>query len=345
MPSNTPWESWGPGPGDPHEPGGPPRAGGPNGAGGHQGSAGHPYGGPQGPDDAHRDGYGHDAGYGRPGPEYRDYPDPGGHGRHPYGPYESAPDTHRHAAEPGPDGGDPGGYRHDPGPYWAEPYPDPGYGHDPRPPGPHDVPPGAAQHAYGDRPAPYGGPGADHPGHASAHTVGPSGGHGHSGHSGHPPAHGGAHAGAYAGGPGGVGPGGPTGTGPGRGAPGTRQSARAGRHPGTPADGTYVPEGGASPTGPGGLREWPAAVVLGLLAVSLVAAAVLGFRAATLMIGATFVVSATLRVCVREVGVLAVRSRFTDVMVMLTFGTAVVLLGLMVPPPLVDLPWVPKRTG
>ncbi|WP_436786475.1 DUF3017 domain-containing protein [Yinghuangia sp. YIM S10712] len=125
----------------------------------------------------------------------------------------------------------------------------------------------------------------------------------------------------------------------------SRDAARAGRHPGSPADGTYVPEGGASPTGVGGLREWPALVVLALLAASLVVAAVSGFRPGTLMIGGTFAVAAILRLFVRDVGILAVRSRFTDVMVMLMFGGTVVVLGLMVPPPLIDLPWVPKRTG
>lgn len=126
---------------------------------------------------------------------------------------------------------------------------------------------------------------------------------------------------------------------------GARDAARAGRHPGTPADGTYIPEGGTSPTGVGGLREWPALVVLALLAASMVVAAVAGFRPATMMIGGTFAVAAILRMFVREVGILAVRSRFTDVMVMLVFGTSVVFLGLMVPPPLIDVPWVPNRTG
>jgi hypothetical protein len=111
------------------------------------------------------------------------------------------------------------------------------------------------------------------------------------------------------------------------------------------AGGTFVPEGGTSPSGPAGLREWPAVLVLALLAVSLVVGALFGFRSATVMIGVTLAVAAVLRLCVREVGILAVRSRFTDVMVMLVLGTAVVMLGLSIPPAVVDLPWVPKRTG
>ncbi|WTW97045.1 DUF3017 domain-containing protein [Streptomycetaceae bacterium NBC_01309] len=140
----------------------------------------------------------------------------------------------------------------------------------------------------------------------------------------------------------GGGPGPPTG--PGRAASrGSRRAPRSGR--GSRADGTFVPEGGTTPTGPAGLREWPAVLVLALLAGSLVTAALFGFRSATLMIGGTLTVAAILRLFVREVGILAVRSRFTDVMVMLVLGGAVVMLGLSVPPPLVDLPWVPRRTG
>lgn len=134
------------------------------------------------------------------------------------------------------------------------------------------------------------------------------------------------------------------GPGPGRAASrGSRRAPRSGR--GSREDGTFVPEGGTTPTGPGGLREWPAVLVLALLAGSLVIAALFGFRSATLMIGGTLGVAAILRIFVREVGILAVRSRFTDVMVMLVLGGAVVMLGLSVPPPLVDLPWVPRRTG
>ncbi|MEU8136272.1 DUF3017 domain-containing protein [Streptodolium elevatio] len=140
----------------------------------------------------------------------------------------------------------------------------------------------------------------------------------------------------------GGGPGAPNG--PGRAASrGSRRAPRSGR--GSRDDGTFLPEGGSTPTGPGGLREWPAVLVLALLAGSLVTAALFGFRSATLMVGGTLTVAAILRLFVREVGILAVRSRFTDVMVMLVLGGAVVMLGLSVPPPLVDLPWVPRRTG
>ncbi|WP_406283310.1 DUF3017 domain-containing protein [Embleya sp. NBC_00896] len=109
--------------------------------------------------------------------------------------------------------------------------------------------------------------------------------------------------------------------------------------------GTYLPEGGASPTGPGPLREWPAMVVFGCLFAALLTAALVGYRLATVLIAGTFVLAAILRLFLRDVGVLAVRSRFTDVAVLLFFGLGVLLLGLSIPEPLVDLPWVPKRTG
>ncbi|MET7300898.1 DUF3017 domain-containing protein [Embleya sp. NPDC005575] len=109
--------------------------------------------------------------------------------------------------------------------------------------------------------------------------------------------------------------------------------------------GTYLPEGGASPAGPGALREWPAMVVFGCLIAALLTAALDGFRIAAILIAGTFLVAAILRLFVSDVGVLAVRSRFTDVGVLLFFGAAVLLLGLSIPEPLIDLPWVPKRTG
>ncbi|WP_439676425.1 DUF3017 domain-containing protein [Embleya sp. MST-111070] len=109
--------------------------------------------------------------------------------------------------------------------------------------------------------------------------------------------------------------------------------------------GTFPPEGGGSPTGPGRLREWPATVVFGCLFAALLTAALSGFRPAAMMIAGTFLVAALLRVFVSDVGVLAVRSRFTDVAMLLIFGGAVLLLGLSIPEPLVDLPWVPRRTG
>ncbi|MCF2530021.1 DUF3017 domain-containing protein [Yinghuangia soli] len=135
----------------------------------------------------------------------------------------------------------------------------------------------------------------------------------------------------------------------GRRSPGSGPPAGPGRaatrRAGTRGGGTHLPEGGASPAGPGGLREWPAMLVFGLLTAALLTAAMAGFRPATVLIGVTFAVAAVLRVFVRDVGILAVRSRFTDVTVMLVLGGAVVMLGLMIPPPVVELPWVPRRTG
>jgi len=109
--------------------------------------------------------------------------------------------------------------------------------------------------------------------------------------------------------------------------------------------GTFTPEGGASPRGPGALREWPAMLVFACVLVALTTAALDGFRIATVLIAATFVLASVLRLCLRDVGVLAVRSRFTDIAVLLFFGLGVLVLGLSIPEPVIDLPWVPKRTG
>jgi hypothetical protein len=109
--------------------------------------------------------------------------------------------------------------------------------------------------------------------------------------------------------------------------------------------GTYTPEGGTSPVGPAGIREWPAVLVFATLAVSLLCGSIFGFRTGSIMIGTTLVLAALLRLALPEVGVLAVRSRFTDIAVLLVLAAAVILLGLSIAPPVVDLPWVPKRTG
>ncbi|MGC0422562.1 DUF3017 domain-containing protein [Embleya sp. AB8] len=123
-------------------------------------------------------------------------------------------------------------------------------------------------------------------------------------------------------------------------------TTRGRRKDGRPKEsGTFLPEGGASLAGPGPLREWPAMVVFGCLIAALLTAALNGFRIAAILIAGTFLVAAILRLFVSDVGVLAVRSRFTDVGMLLFFGAAVLFLGLSIPNPLVDLPWVPKRTG
>lgn len=109
--------------------------------------------------------------------------------------------------------------------------------------------------------------------------------------------------------------------------------------------GTFTPEGGASPRGPGGLREWPAMLVFGCVIVALATAALNGFRIATVLIAGTFVLASVLRLCLQDVGVLAVRSRFTDIAVLMFLGLGVLILGLSIPEPVIDLPWIPKRTG
>jgi len=86
-------------------------------------------------------------------------------------------------------------------------------------------------------------------------------------------------------------------------------------------------------------------LVFACVLVALTTAALDGFRIATVLIAATFVLASGLRLCLRDVGVLAVRSRFTDIAVLLFFGLGVLILGLSIPEPVIELPWVPKRTG
>lgn len=70
-----------------------------------------------------------------------------------------------------------------------------------------------------------------------------------------------------------------------------------------------------------------AAVGLGLLLTALDQ-----FRVGTLLIGVALLVGAVLRWLLPDVGMLAVRSRFTDIATYGGLGTAIVLLAMMVQP-------------
>lgn len=83
---------------------------------------------------------------------------------------------------------------------------------------------------------------------------------------------------------------------------------------------TARPEGGgrAAPSdAPAPARQWPVLVVCGLVAVGLLVTALDVFRAGTLLIGSALLLGAVLRWALPSVGMLAVRSRFTD---MVTYG-------------------------
>ncbi|MBT2376527.1 hypothetical protein AMK21_14030 [Streptomyces sp. CB00316] len=109
---------------------------------------------------------------------------------------------------------------------------------------------------------------------------------------------------------------------------------------------TARPEGGgraASRDAPAPARQWPLLTVLcaagaGLLIVALDPFAE-AFRIGTILIGAALIAGAVLRWVVPAVGMLAVRSRFTDLVTYGLMGTLIVLLALVAQPkPWLDVP-------
>ncbi|MFI8190657.1 DUF3017 domain-containing protein [Streptomyces sp. NPDC085946] len=107
---------------------------------------------------------------------------------------------------------------------------------------------------------------------------------------------------------------------------------------------TARPEGGgrAAPgDAPAPARQWPALAVLALVGLGLLLTALDLFRLGTLLIGVALLGGAALRWLVPDVGLLAVRSRFTDIVTCGTLGTAIVLLALMAQPkPLLEIPFL-----
>ncbi|MFE6333807.1 DUF3017 domain-containing protein [Streptomyces sp. NPDC057806] len=107
---------------------------------------------------------------------------------------------------------------------------------------------------------------------------------------------------------------------------------------------TARPEGGgrAAPgDAPAPARQWPILLVLVLVGTGLLVTALDAFRAGTLLIGVALIGGGLLRWLVPDVGMLAVRSRFTDILTYGVLGTAIVLLALMVQPkPLLEIPFL-----
>ncbi|WP_308402739.1 DUF3017 domain-containing protein [Streptomyces sp. AC550_RSS872] len=102
---------------------------------------------------------------------------------------------------------------------------------------------------------------------------------------------------------------------------------------------TARPEGGgrAAPgDAPAPARQWPVLLVLGMVAVGLLITALDEFRVGTLVIGSALLVGAVLRWFLPSVGMLAVRSRFTDIVTYGVLGLSIVLLALMAQPK----PWL-----
>lgn len=111
---------------------------------------------------------------------------------------------------------------------------------------------------------------------------------------------------------------------------------------------TARPEGGGRAAGgdaPAPARQWPLLAVLCVAATGLLIVAAdpfdEAFRIGTILIGAALIGGAVLRLVVRSVGMLAVRSRFTDLVTYGLLGTLIVLLALLAQPrPWLDIPFL-----
>lgn len=129
------------------------------------------------------------------------------------------------------------------------------------------------------------------------------------------------------------------------GEPVTDAAPRSRRFPSLTRD-TARPEGGgrAAPgDAPAPARQWPLLTVLCTAGAGLLIVATdpfeQAFRIGTMVIGIALVMGAVLRWVVPSVGMLAVRSRFTDLVTYGLMGTLIVLLALMTQPrPWLDVP-------
>lgn len=107
---------------------------------------------------------------------------------------------------------------------------------------------------------------------------------------------------------------------------------------------TARPEGGgrAAPRdAPAPARQWPILAILGTVGLGLLLTAFDVFRYGILLIGAALLAGAVLRWVMPDVGMLAVRSRFTDIVTYGVLGLAIVLLALMAQPrPWLTIPYL-----
>ncbi|MFD7444787.1 DUF3017 domain-containing protein [Streptomyces sp. NPDC059909] len=124
---------------------------------------------------------------------------------------------------------------------------------------------------------------------------------------------------------------------------GTGAGAGKSRRPPTVTRDTARPEGGgrAAPgDAPAPARQWPLLTVIGLAALGLLIVGTdpfpQAFRIGTILVGVALLTGAALRRWLPSVGMLAVRSRFTDMVTYGLLGTVIVLLALMVQP----RPWL-----
>ncbi|MEU6391404.1 DUF3017 domain-containing protein [Streptomyces sp. NPDC046939] len=102
---------------------------------------------------------------------------------------------------------------------------------------------------------------------------------------------------------------------------------------------TARPEGGgraASADAPVPARQWPLIAVLVVTGLGLLLTAFGLFRVGTILVGVALLGGAALRWALPSVGMLAVRSRFTDMITYGVLGLAIVLLAMMAQPS----PWL-----
>ncbi|MFF7374052.1 DUF3017 domain-containing protein [Streptomyces massasporeus] len=107
---------------------------------------------------------------------------------------------------------------------------------------------------------------------------------------------------------------------------------------------TARPEGGgrAAPgDAPAPARQWPVLAVLGLAGIGLLVTAFGQFRIGTLLIGVALLSGGAMRWLLPDVGMLAVRSRFTDIVTYGLLGLVIVMLALMAQPkPWLQIPFL-----
>ncbi|WP_285545601.1 DUF3017 domain-containing protein [Streptomyces lavendulae] len=131
--------------------------------------------------------------------------------------------------------------------------------------------------------------------------------------------------------------------GPGTAAGAGAAGARSRRFPTVTQD-TARPEGGGRAI-PGAVstpaRQWPMLSVLAATAVGLLTTAVGQARVGCLVIGIALIAAAVMRRALPSVGMLAVRSRFTDMITYGVLGVAITLLALVMEPgPWLHLPFL-----
>ncbi|MFD5648322.1 DUF3017 domain-containing protein, partial [Streptomyces sp. NPDC127039] len=107
---------------------------------------------------------------------------------------------------------------------------------------------------------------------------------------------------------------------------------------------TARPEGGgraAAGDAPAPARQWPVLTVTLLVGLGLLLTALDVFRWGLVLVGAALLLGAALRWTMPRVGMLAVRSRFTDIATYGVLGLSIALLALMAQPkPVLEIPFL-----